>query len=65
MDVSVLSSTSWAEGLGNVGDVDVDQSCCARGGARGGSYGGCIAQLFILGGMLAKMTWMNRRYNQQ
>jgi hypothetical protein len=48
MDVSVLSSTSWAVGLGNVGDVDVDQSRCARGVARLRTDGGYISEFFVL-----------------
>jgi hypothetical protein len=48
MDVSILSSAPWAVGLGNIGDVDVNQSGGASGGARLGADGGSIAKLFVL-----------------
>jgi hypothetical protein len=43
VDVSVKARTSWAVGLGNVGDVDVDQARCASGVARLRSDCHCVA----------------------
>jgi hypothetical protein len=48
MDVSVLSGTSRAEGLGDVGDVDVNQAGCASGVARLRADGNGVAKLFVL-----------------
>jgi hypothetical protein len=56
MNVSIESRTSGAVGLGDVGDVDVDQAGCAGGVARLGADGNSVAKFFVLKRMLANIS---------
>ena len=54
VDVSILGSTSRAEGFGNVVEVDVDQSGCAGGVARLRANGNRVSFFFVLRGLLER-----------